>query len=225
MTRVLLAGADASVTSPLARALTAEGFEPTVVDVGTAALQRALEGRFRILVLDIELPEMTGLEVCRRLRLEGFDGGVIMVAPEGADDMALTVLETGGDDVVAKPFRMGDLIARMRALLRRGGDATVASNGLRLDVSGRRAWVDGEEVKLTAKEFELLRVLVRETGNVVSREELLREVWDTDWFSSTKTIDMHMSWLRRKLGDNAQNPRYITTIRGVGFRFERPSAE
>ena len=82
--------------------------------------------------------------------------------------------------------------------------------------------MDGEEVKLTAKEFELLRVLVREAGNVVSREDLLKEVWETDWFSSTKTIDMHMSWLRKKLGDNAQNPRYITTIRGVGFRFERP---
>jgi DNA-binding response OmpR family regulator len=223
MTRVLLAGADASVTGPLARAMTAEGYEPTVVDTGTAALQRAVDG-FRILVLDVELPEISGLDVCRRFRLDGYNAPVILVAPEGADDMALTVLETGGDDVVAKPFRMGDLFARMRALLRRGGmDATVASNGLRLDVSGRRAWVDGEEVKLTAKEFELLRVLVREAGNVVSREDLLKEVWDTDWFSSTKTIDMHMSWLRRKLGDNAHDPRYIRTIRGVGFRFERPA--
>jgi DNA-binding response OmpR family regulator len=223
MTRVLLAGTDTSVTGPLARAMTAEGYQPTVVDTGPAALQRAVDG-FRILVLDVELPEISGLEVCRRLRLDGYNAPVILVAPEGADDMALTVLETGGDDVVAKPFRMGDLFARMRALLRRGGmDATVASNGLRLDVSGRRAWVDGEEVKLTAKEFELLRVLVREAGNVVSREDLLKEVWDTDWFSSTKTIDMHMSWLRRKLGDSAHDPRYIRTIRGVGFRFERPA--
>lgn len=222
MTRVLIAGADASVTSPLARAMTSEGYQPTVVSTGTAALQRAVDG-FRILVLDVDLPEISGLEVCRRLRLDGYNAPVIMVAPEGADDMALTVLETGGDDVVAKPFRMGDLFARMRALLRRGGmDATVASNGLRLDVSGRHAWVDGDEVKLTAKEFELLRVLVREAGNVVSREDLLKEVWETDWFSSTKTIDMHMSSLRRKLGDNPHEPRYITTIRGVGFRFERP---
>jgi len=222
MTRVLLAGADASVTSPLARAMTAEGYQPTVVSTGSAALVRAVDG-YRILILDIDLPEISGLDVCRRLRLDGYNAPVIMVAPEGADDMALTVLETGGDDVVAKPFRMGDLFARMRALLRRGGmDATVASNGLRLDVSGRHAWVDGEEVKLTTKEFELLRVLVREAGNVVSREDLLKEVWETNWFSSTKTIDMHMSSLRRKLGDNAHDPRYITTIRGVGFRFERP---
>jgi DNA-binding response OmpR family regulator len=222
MTRVLLAGADASVTSPLARAMSAEGYQPIVVATGADALKRAGEGGFRILVLDVDLPGISGLEVCRRFRLDGYDAPVIMVAPEGADDMALTVLETGGDDVVAKPIRMGDLFARMRALLRRGGiDPTVAHNGLRLDVSGRRAWVDGEEVKLTTKEFELLRVLVREAGNVVSREDLLREVWDTEWFSSTKTIDMHMSWLRRKLGDSAHDPRYITTIRGVGFRFER----
>lgn len=221
MTRVLLGGSDTSLTAPLARALTAEDYSVAVVGDGQAALSQAATKTFRILVLDVELPEVSGLEVCRRLRLDGHNEPVVLIAPEGADDMAPSVLETGGDDLLVKPFRIVELLARMKALLRRGGvDVVVASGGLRLDVSGHRAWVDGAEVKLAAKEFELLRVLVREAGSVVSREDLLKEVWGTDWWTSTKTLDMHMSWLRKKLGDSAHNPHYIRTIRGVGFRFE-----
>lgn len=222
MTRVLLAGGDPSLSQPLARALTSEGFAVTVASDGHTALARATSSTYRLLVLDVDLPELSGLEVCRRLRLDGHDEPVVLIGPEGGEDIAPLVLETGGDDLLAKPFRIVELIARMRALLRRGGvDVVVASGGLRLDVSGHRAWMDGAEIQLTAKEFELLRVLVREAGSVVSREDLLKEVWGTDWWSSTKTLDMHMSWLRKKLGDSAQNPRYIRTIRGVGFRFER----
>lgn len=221
MTRALLGGSDTSLTAPLARALTGEGYAVAVAANGPAALDQAATKTFRILVLDVELPEVSGLEVCRRLRLDGHNEPVVLIAPEGADDMSPSVLETGGDDLLVKPFRIVELLARMRALLRRGGvDVVVASGGLRLDVSGHRAWVDGAELKLAAKEFELLRVLVREAGSVVNREDLLKEVWGTDWWTSTKTLDMHMSWLRKKLGDSASNPRYIRTIRGVGFRFE-----
>jgi len=222
MTRVLLAGSDSSLTKPLARALTGEGYVVAVVSDGLTALAQAATKTHQILVLDVELPEVSGMEVCRRLRLDGHNEPVVLIAPEGAEDMAPSVLESGGDDLLTKPFRIVELLARLKALLRRGGvDVVVASGGLRLDVSGHRAWVDGAELKLAAKEFELLRVLVREAGSVVSREDLLKEVWGTDWWTSTKTLDMHMSWLRKKLGDNAQDPRYIRTIRGVGFRFER----
>jgi DNA-binding response OmpR family regulator len=127
---------------------------------------------------------------------------------------------------VTKPFRLAELLARVRALLRRGapdvrGEPSTADSGVHIDVESRRAFLDGEELHLTAKEFDLLRVLVRESGRVVTREDLMREVWETTWWSSTKTLDMHISWLRRKLGDDASHPRFITTVRGVGFRFER----
>jgi DNA-binding response OmpR family regulator len=222
MTRVLLAGGDPSVCAPLTRALTAEDYDVQVVKDGTEALDKAATGRFQVILLDMDLPSMDGLEVCRRLRVDGHAAPVVIFGTEGRQDLVPAVLESGGDDLLPKPFRIRELLARMTALLRRGGvDATVASGGLRMDVSARRAWVDGRELQLTAKEFELLRVLLREAGHVVSREDLLREVWGTDWWSSTKTLDMHMSWLRKKLGDSVANPQYIRTIRGVGFRFER----
>ena len=129
----------------------------------------------------------------------------------------------GPDDYVTKPFRLAELLARVRALMRRQTiDGGAPSSGVRIDPDGRRAYFDEEELQLTAKEFDLLRVLVREQGKVVSREQLMREVWDTVWFGSTKTLDMHISVLRRKLGDDAAQPRFISTVRGVGFRFERP---
>ena len=132
-------------------------------------------------------------------------------------------LDAGADDYVTKPFRLAELLARVRAQLRRRGDGPeVTVNGVRVDSASRRAWVGDTEMTLTPKEFDLLALLVREAGNVVTRERIMSEVWDEHWYGSTKTLDMHVSWLRRKLGDDPAAPRFITTVRGVGLRFERP---
>ena len=121
----------------------------------------------------------------------------------------------------SKPFRLAELLARVRALLRRGATESRVVQGVRVDNDARRAWLGEEEIDLTSKEFDLLALLVSEARKVVTREQIMRQVWDSKWWGSTKTLDMHVSWLRRKLGDDAHSPRYITTVRGVGFRFER----
>ncbi len=222
MTRVLLAEDDPAISDPLARALRREGYDVEVCPDGQAALDAALVTPDLVL-LDLGLPLVDGLEVCRRLRAGGMIAPVLILTARADEVDTVVGLDAGADDYVTKPFRLAELLARVRALLRRNvaefpGDDDYA----KIDVDGRRAWFKGEELQLTAKEFDLLRVLVREQGKVVSREHLMREVWETAWFGSTKTLDMHISVLRRKLGDDAAHPQFISTVRGVGFRFERP---
>ena len=221
MTRVLLAEDDTAISEPLARALRREGYEVDVREDGPGALDCALGG-VDLLVLDLGLPGMDGLEVCRRIRSEGQLFPVLVLTARADEVDTVVGLDAGADDYVTKPFRLAELLARVRALLRRGApDIGPGVHGVRIDVESHRAWISDKELSLTAKEFDLLRVLLRDAGRVVSRDQLMREVWDTTWWSSTKTLDMHISWLRKKLGDDAANPRFITTVRGVGFRFER----
>jgi DNA-binding response OmpR family regulator len=221
MTCVLLAEDDTSISEPLARALRREGYDVDVSADGPGTLEVAMAGGIDLIVLDIGLPRLDGLEVCRRLRSDGQTVPVLILTARADEVDTVIGLDAGADDYVTKPFRLAELLARVRALLRRGTPETSVVQGVRVDADARRAWIGDTELELTTKEFDLLSVLVSDAGKVVTREQIMREVWDSKWWGSTKTLDMHISWLRRKLGDDAHNPRYITTVRGVGFRFER----
>jgi DNA-binding response OmpR family regulator len=218
---VLLAEDDSAISEPLSRALQREGYGVQVVGAGPAALAAALDGEIDLVVLDLGLPDMDGLEVCRRLRASGREVPVLMLTARTDEVDFVVGLDAGADDYVAKPFRLAELMARIRALLRRTAPGAVEINGVRIDLGARRVQVDGHEVRLANKEFELLRVLMQHAGQVVTREEILSQVWSVPELKSSKTLDMHMSWLRRKLGDGIARlaERRIATVRGVGFRF------
>jgi DNA-binding response OmpR family regulator len=223
VTTVLLVEDDPAIAEPLARALTREGYTVRSHGTGQAALDDLAD--VGLVVLDLGLPDMDGLDVARKIRSQGMNVPILILTAR-ADEVDLVVgLAAGADDYVTKPFRLAELLARVRALLRRvGGDLTdedeLVAQDVRVDVGAHRAFQAKRELQLTAKEFELLRVLLRDAGSVVGRETLMREVWGSDPAGSTKTLDMHVSWLRRKLGDDANDPHYITTVRGMGFRFE-----
>lgn len=225
MTRVILAEDDPAIAEPLARALGREGYDVIVHPNGQGAIDGAAEAD--LIVLDLGLPDVDGLDVARAVRSKGLTVPILILTAR-ADEVDLVVgLDAGADDYVTKPFRLAELLARVRALLRRThGDPVdedeLHAQNIRIDVAAHRAFQDDRELHLTAKEFDLLCVLVAAAGTVVSRETLMREVWGADPNGSTKTLDMHVSWLRRKLGDDANAPRYISTVRGMGFRFETP---
>ncbi len=223
MTHVVLAEDDPAIAEPLARALTREGYDVVVQGSGQGAIEAVPAAD--LIILDLGLPDMDGLDVARWIRNQGITIPVLVLTAR-ADEVDLVVgLDAGADDYVTKPFRLAELLARVRALLRRSHtDGTeedeLHAQDVRMDLAAHRAFQGERELHLTAKEFELLRVLVRDAGSVVPREALMREVWESDPTGSTKTLDMHVSWLRRKLGDDANSPQYISTVRGMGFRFE-----
>ncbi|HJT02787.1 MAG TPA: response regulator transcription factor [Pseudonocardiaceae bacterium] len=218
MPTVLLVEDDTGIAVPLSRALQREGHEVLVVGDGYSALSCAGHQRVDLLVLDLGLPGMDGLDVCRRLRRTRPDLPVLMLTARTDEVDFVVGLDAGADDYVAKPFRLAELLARVRALLRRSVPDTPEAlevGGVRMDLAGRRVLIEGAEIALANKEFELLRVLLSRPGQVVSREEILREVWKDPELKNSKTLDMHMSWLRRKIGSSR-----IATVRGVGFRFD-----
>jgi DNA-binding response OmpR family regulator len=223
---VLLVEDDDGIATPLAAALRGDAYEVVRVATGADALRFA-DGAAAV-VLDLGLPDIDGVEVCRRLRERHPDIPVLVLTARTSEADIVVGLDAGADDYVTKPFRLAELLARLRALLRRAAGARGAAGepnvlqaqDVRVDLSARRAWRGSRELELTPKEFDLLALLVEEAGKVVTRERIMADVWDTNWFGSTKTVDMHVSWLRRKLGDNASRPRYLTTVRGVGLRFE-----
>ncbi|MDR0483204.1 MAG: response regulator transcription factor [Cellulomonadaceae bacterium] len=223
MTRVMLAEDDPAIAEPLSRALTREGYQVTVSGTGQGAVDGAPDND--LLVLDLGLPDMDGLDVARELRASGHTVPILILTAR-ADEVDLVVgLDAGADDYVTKPFRLAELLARVRALLRRmEGDTPnqeeLVVQDIRMDVSAHRAYHAGRELDLTEKEFTLLKVLMSSAGKAIRRESLMDMVWGAQTASLPKTLDMHISWLRHKLGDDASAPRYIFTVRGMGFRFE-----
>ena len=222
MTRIVLVEDDPTISEPLTRALSREGYDVEWLGTGLGGVEAADDAD--LLILDLGLPDIDGVDVARRVRDKGLLVPILMLTAR-ADEVDLVVgLDAGADDYVTKPFRLAELLARVRALLRRrtGGDAQgdVEVGSVRVDVAGHRAFVDGKELQLSGKEFDLLHALVASAGSVVSRDQLMHEVWSAEPGAPSKTLDMHVSWLRRKLGDDATQPRFITTVRGMGFRFE-----
>ncbi|HEX3815320.1 MAG TPA: response regulator transcription factor [Mycobacteriales bacterium] len=221
MPAVLLAEDDSAISEPLSRALQREGYEVVICRDGPSTLDTAMSGTIGLVVLDLGLPGMDGLEVCRRLRAERSTVPVLVLTARTDEVDFVVGLDAGADDYVGKPFRLAELLARVRALLRRRGVDVLDASGVRMEVPSRRVWQDGLELSLSNKEYELLRILLEHAGTVVTREDIMREVWDDTEGTASKTLDMHISWLRRKLGDDPQHARLLSTVRGVGFRFER----
>jgi two-component system response regulator RegX3 len=225
---ILLVEDEISITEPLAEALRSEGFETRVAGTVAEALELARTAPDLVL-LDVMLPDGSGFDVCRELR-QSSRVPIIMLTARGEEADRVVGLELGADDYVVKPFSAREVIARIRAVLRRvnapepehGADAALEIGELRLDPARREATHRGKALELSRKEFDLLELLMRNAGSVVSRERLISEVWDTNWFGSTKTLDVHVSGIRRKLGDDPSQPRYLHTVRGVGFRFAAP---
>lgn len=223
MARLLLVEDDVGIARPLVRALESDGHEVEHVTRGAEAL-RAAEDGVDVVVLDLGLPDLDGVEVCRRLRASHGDALPILVLTARSGELDVVVgLDAGADDYVSKPFRLAELQARIRALLRRSGPDEAddhRAGPVRLDVGARRAWCEDEELDLTPTEFDLLALLVGHAGDVVTRETIFREVWDTTWTGSTKALEMQVSSLRRKLGEDPADPTHLHTVRGVGYRFD-----
>jgi DNA-binding response OmpR family regulator len=216
--KILLVEDEDSIAEPLEEGLRREGFEVERAATGAAAIEAQPAD---CVLLDLRLPDIDGYEVCRVLR-ERADVPIIMVSARGEEVDRVIGLELGADDYVAKPFGLRELVARIHAVTRRAGPRRTTGpihvGPLTVDVRARRASVDGRELVLTPKEFDLLAVLAGDADAAVTREQLLERVWNTSWYGQTKTIDVHVGSLRRKLGD----PRWIGTVRGVGFRLREP---
>ena len=228
-TRILLVEDESSIADPFAKLLRREGFEAIVARTAADALERARDSEPDIVLLDLALPDGDGRDVCRTLRSTS-SVPVIMVTARGTETDKIVGLELGADDYVVKPFSAAEVIARIRAVLRRtaaqdepaGPQEPIRIADLEIDLAARRVRLAGGELDLSRKEFDLLAELARHAGRVVRREDLMSRVWDENWFGSTKTLDVHVGWLRRKLGDDPATPRWIETVRGVGFRFAAP---
>jgi DNA-binding response OmpR family regulator len=216
VTRVLLVEDDHDIAEPLTRALGREGYEVSSAGDGRVALKTILDAPPDLIILDIGLPGMDGLDVCRNVRVVRPLVPILMLTARDGELETVAGLDAGADDYVTKPFRLSELLARVRAMLRRSAPPELVAGEVRIDEASRQAWRGDRPLDLSPKEFDLLALLVREAGKVVTRERIMDEVWDVNWFGSTKTLDMHMSWLRKKLGD----PPLIVTVRRVGFRFE-----
>jgi two-component system alkaline phosphatase synthesis response regulator PhoP len=226
MTSILLVDDEKMITDALARALTQAGYQVTVADNGRDGLALAREKQPDVVVLDVMMPQMDGWDVCRALRQDS-TVPILMLTALGDEVDRILGLELGADDYLTKPFSTRELIARLKALLRRveldrrqqtAGDQIVVG-GLRLELNTHRAFKDGQELMLRQKEYDLLSLLLSRPGDVITRAEFFDRVWGTDWLGDTRTLDVHIRWLREKIEEDPGQPRLIQTVRGVGYRF------
>jgi DNA-binding response OmpR family regulator len=222
---ILLVEDDEAIAAPLGRALASQGYLVRTARTAALALDLSVEQPAPDLVLlDLGLPDLDGVQVARHLRERLPLAVIVMITARGAELDVVVGLDAGADDYVTKPFRLGELLARIRAHLRRGvvddRAAPLSVGAVVVDLAARRCTVSGVEVALRPREFDLLAELLRRAGEAVSRDKLMTDVWDAHWYGSTKTLDMHVSALRRKLGAAGVDPAVITTLRGFGYRYE-----
>jgi two-component system, OmpR family, response regulator RegX3 len=224
MTRVLVVEDEESYREALSYMLSKEGFEVIEAGDGAAGIAEFDRRGADIVLLDLMMPGLSGTEVCRQLRLRG-PVPVIMLTARDAEIDKVVGLELGADDYVTKPFSHRELVARMRAVLRRGQDSELVPDiievaGVRMDVERHEVSVNGERLKLALKEFELLEILLRNAGRVMTRGQLIDRIWGADYVGDTKTLDVHIKRLRTKIEPDPTNPRYLITVRGLGYKFE-----
>lgn len=224
--RVLVVEDEEDIAFPLVRTLEREGYDVVWVDSGQKALDSLSSGPVEVVILDLGLPDIDGLEVCRRARDDGYGGAIMIVTARAGELDRVVGLDYGADDYLSKPFGLAELQARVRALLRRTSAGKAAApaadaeeQGLRIDVAARRVYAGEAEVTLTGKEFEVLNILAANRDKVVSRGRLMADVWDENWYGSTKTLDVTIGRLRQKLEGVGVTER-VVAVRGVGFRLE-----
>ena len=225
MTRILVVEDEESFSDPLSYLLRREGYEVAVADDGPAALDEFDRNGADLVLLDLMLPGLPGTEVCRQLRTRSNVPVIMLTAKDGEIDKVVG-LELGADDYVTKPYSSRELVARVRAVLRRGSEPDVAVptavevGPVRMDVERHVVTVDNRPVNLPLKEFELLEILLRNAGRVLTRMQLIDRVWGSDYVGDTKTLDVHVKRLRSKIEPDPANPRYLVTVRGLGYKFE-----
>ncbi len=225
MTRILVVEDEEALSEPLAFLLSREGFEVQVVDNGVDAVTEFERNGADLVLLDVMLPGQSGMEVCKQLRGTSSVPIIMLTAKDSEIDKVLG-LELGADDYVTKPYSSRELIARVRAVLRRQAEVeeaspqAVESGPVRMDVERHVVTVDGEAVAMPLKEFELLEILLRNAGRVLTRSQLIDRVWGSDYVGDTKTLDVHIKRLRSKIEPDSSNPRYVVTVRGLGYKFE-----
>ena len=225
MTKILVVEDEASFSEALAYVLGKEGFEVIVADTGDGAIAAFDKGGADLVLLDLMLPGLSGTEVCKQLRSRS-DVPIIMLTAKDTEVDKVVGLELGADDYVTKPYSKAELIARIRAVLRRQGDTSNTTEGaitagpVRIDVERHQVNINDQLVSLPLKEFELLEFLVRNSGRVLTRSQLIDRVWGSDYFGDTKTLDVHVKRLRAKIETDPANPVFIQTIRGLGYKFE-----
>lgn len=221
--RILIVEDEPGLRLTLSDRFRSEGYEVSTEGDGSAGFARASESEFDVVVLDVMLPNMSGFEVCRRLRERGHSMPILMLSARDQVVDKVAGLQFGADDYVSKPFEFAELLARIQAVLRRAAPAPTAAlfrfGNIEVDLRRTKVSRDGQPVGLSAREFHLLRYLIEHRGQTISRERLLTEVWEYNGAAETRTLDVHVGWLRQKLEQNPKTPAYILTVRGLGYKF------